>query len=74
MRRGRRKTVETTLADWFDGSSQIRLDEEVVGLGSFDYTLTVFSSDALAEDPDDDEADEEARLIESYTPRFAYGR
>ena len=48
--------------------------EEIVGLGSFGYTLTVFSSDALAEDPDDDEADEEVRLIESYTPRFAYGR
>lgn len=73
VRRGRRQTAETTLADWFDGPGHIRLDEEIVGLGSFGHTLTVFSSDALAEDPDD-EADEEARLIESYTPRFAYGR
>lgn len=74
VRHGKRQTVETTLADWFDGPGHIRLDEEIVGLGSFGYTLTVFSSDALAEDSDDDEADEEVRLIESYTPRFAYGR
>lgn len=74
VRFGKRQTAETTLADWFDGSRHIRLDEEIVGLGSFGYTLTVFSSDALAEDPDDDEADEEARLIDSYTPKFAYGR
>lgn len=74
VRHGKRQTTETTLADWFDGSGQIRLDEEIVGLGSFGYTLTVFSSDALAEDPDDDEADEVANLIESYTPKFAYGR
>lgn len=74
VRRGRRQTVETTLAEWFDGSGHICLDEEIVDLGSFGYTLTVFSSDALAEHPDDDEACEEARLIESYTPRFAYGR
>jgi len=33
----------------------------------------VLSSDALAEDPDEED-DEEAQLIESYTPRFAYGR
>lgn len=74
VRRGKRQTAETTLADWFDGPGGIRLDEEIAGLGSFGHTLTVFSSDALAEDPDDDGADEEARLIESYTPRFAYGR
>lgn len=74
VRYGKRRTVETTLSDWFDGPSHIRLDEEIVGLGSFGYTLTVFSSDALAEDPDDEGADEEARLIESYTPRLAYGR
>ena len=71
---GKHRTTETTLADWFDGSGQTRLDEEIVGLGSFGYTLTVFSSDALADDPDDDEADEEANLIASYTPKFAYGR
>lgn len=70
---GRRETAETSLADWFDGPANIRLDEEIVGLGSFGHTLTVFSSDALTEDTHEEE-DEEERLIESYTPRFAYGR
>jgi len=70
---GRRETHETLLADWFDGPGHILLDEEIVGLGSFEHTLTVLSSDALAEDPDEED-DEEAQLIESYTPRFAYGR
>ncbi|MBY5427878.1 ImmA/IrrE family metallo-endopeptidase [Rhizobium leguminosarum] len=74
VRYGKRQVIETTLADWFDGSGQIHLDEEIVGLGSFGHTLTVFSSDALAEDPDPEDADEEANLIESYTAKFAYGR
>ncbi len=70
---GKRETVETSLADWFDGPSHIRLDEEIVGLGSFGHTLTVFSSDTLTDNPDEIE-DEEEKLIESYTPRFAYKR
>jgi hypothetical protein len=70
---GRSETHETTLVDWFDGPGHILLDEEIVGLGSFGHTLTVFSSDALAEDPAEND-DEEAQLIESYTARFAYGR
>ena len=65
--------AETTLADWFDGPSGVPLDEEIVGLGDYGFTLTVFSSDDLPDDPDDDE-DNEAELIESYIPRFAYGR
>lgn len=73
IERGLRETAETTLADWFDGPPRVKLDEEIVGLGSFGHTLTVFSSDKLADEPDEDEDDEE-RLIQSYTPRFAYGR
>jgi hypothetical protein len=69
----KRETTETSLADWFDGPPGIVLDEEIIGLGSFEHTLTVFSSDMLKDEPDEDD-DEEARLIESYTPRFAYGR
>lgn len=71
--RAKRTTAETSLADWFGGSPLILLDEEIIGLGSFGHTLTVFSSDTLPDDPDEEE-DEEAKLIESYTPRFAYGR
>jgi len=69
----RRWTSETTLAEWFDGSSSIRLDEEVVGLGKYGFTLSVFSSEELPTEPEE-EIDEEAVLIESYTPKFAYGR
>ncbi len=61
--------------DWFDGDKAIELDEEVIGLGSYGYTLTVFSSDILPEDPDNDEdCEEEARLTDSWTPKFARGR
>jgi len=73
IRSGKQFCAQTSLADWFDGSSSIKLDEEIVGLGSYGFTLTVFSSELLPEDPDE-EIDEEAELIESYTPKFAYGR
>lgn len=65
--------TETTLVDWFGGSRSIRLDEEILGLGKYGYTLTVLSSDELPIDPDDD-YDEDEELEESWTPRFAYGR
>ena len=70
---GHRATAETTLSEWFDGPPGIMLDEEIIGLGSFGFTLSVFSSEELPAEPDEEE-DEEAALIESYTPRFAYGR
>ena len=63
----------TTLRNWFDGPEGIELDEEVLGLGRYGFTLSVFSSERLPEDPDQIE-DEEAALKESWTPRFAYGR
>lgn len=64
---------ETTLSSWFGGASNVVLDEEVLGLGQYGFTLTVLTSEALPMDPEEYE-DEEATLIESYTPRFAYGR
>lgn len=70
---GRRLAGETTLAEWFDGPLDIVLDEEVIGLGKYGYTLTVLSSEDLPEQPDEFE-DEEAELIDSYQPKFAYGR
>ena len=73
--RARQACGETTFLDWFDGDKAIELDEEVIGLGSYGYTLTVFSSDNLPDDPDNDEEDEEeARLMDSWTPKFARGR
>jgi Zn-dependent peptidase ImmA (M78 family) len=73
VRTAQRDCGETTLADWFDGPAGIRLDEEIIGLGEYGFTLSVFSSDAMPDDPDEGE-DDDAGLIESYTPRFAYGR
>lgn len=70
---GRRECGQTSIEDWFDGPKGIHLDEEVIGLGSYGLTLTVLSSEDLPDDPDEEE-DEEAILIEQYTPRFAYGR
>ena len=65
---------QTTLADWFSCTRGLPLDEEVVGLGSYGFTLTVLSSDELANDPDDEELAEEEALVESWTPRFARER
>ena len=65
---------QTTLADWFSCTRRLRLDEEVIGLGSYGFTLTVLSSEELAEDPDDEDQAEEEALIDSWTPRFARGR
>ena len=70
---GKSECTETNLSSWFDGSKNIYLDEQIVGLGSYGLTLTVLSSDALPEDPYD-EPDEDAELEESWTPRFARGR
>lgn len=64
---------ETMMADWFDGPSGVALDEEVLGLGTYGYTLSVFSSEELPDEPDEYE-DEEESLIDSYKPKFAYGR
>jgi hypothetical protein len=71
--RAERTVGETDLATWFDGPGRIALDEEIIGLGKYGYTLTVLTSEALPEDPLD-EADEDAELERSWTPRFAYGR
>lgn len=71
VRQGRTVCGATMLEDWFGGSA-LRLDEEIIGLGKYGFTLTVLSSEALPEEPD--EQDSEQELIESWTPKFAYGR
>ncbi|MDF3216839.1 ImmA/IrrE family metallo-endopeptidase [Mesorhizobium sp. M7A.F.Ca.CA.001.09.2.1] len=69
----RRANAETTLNEWFDCPRRLTLDEEVIGLGNYGYTLTVLSSELLPDDPAEEE-DEDAALEESWTPRFAYKR
>ena len=70
---GVRTVGETDLATWFDGPSKVALDEEIISLGKYEYTLTVLSSEALSDDPSEEE-DEDAALEESCKPKFAYGR
>jgi hypothetical protein len=72
--KAKRTCGETTFSEWFDGDRPIALDEEVVGLGSHGYTLSIFSSDELPDDPSGEDEDEEASLLESWTPKFARGR
>tara|TARA_R110001592_G_scaffold49685_5_gene154670 strand:+ start:4250 stop:5134 length:885 start_codon:yes stop_codon:yes gene_type:complete len=70
---GEKINAETTLADWFDGSGMVILDEEIIGLGKYGYTLTVLSSEELPVDPSDDYDDDE-NVEDQWTPKFAYGR
>lgn len=65
---------QSSLAEWFSCERRLALDEEVIGLGSYGFTLTVLSSEELVDDPDDEAHDEEQSLQQSWTPRFAYGR
>lgn len=65
---------QTDLSEWFSCSRRLVLDEEVIGLGDYGFTLTVLASDELAEDPDDEAYEEEQNLEASWTPKFAYGR
>lgn len=69
----RRATGESDLMDWFDTDRHLRLDEEVIGLGRYGFTLTILSSEALV-DPDDEDTDDDDALNDRWTPRFAYGR
>lgn len=71
--RAERAVDETDLATWFDGSGRILLDEEIIGLGKYGYTLTVLTGEQLPENPLEEE-DEDAELEKSWTPRFAYDR
>lgn len=68
-----REVAPTSLQEWFGTERCFPLDEEIVGLGSYGYTLTVLSSEELPDEPDE-ALDEEERLEESWTPRFAYKR
>jgi hypothetical protein len=70
----KRTYAETTLYDWFDSSRQIILDEEVIGLGKYGYTLTILSSEDVYIDPEHEDYNEEEELEKSWTANFAYRR
>lgn len=69
----KRVCTRTNFTEWFGNNSQITLDEEIIGLGNYGFTLTVISSENLLSDPYEED-DEEEKLIDSWTPKFAYGR
>ena len=64
--RGRRAEGQSCLQDWFNGPHRQEIVEEVVGLGSYNKTLTVFTG---MESPDEIE-DEEGGLEESWAVGF----
>lgn len=53
--------------DWFGGSRDIQISEDVIGLGRYGKTLTVLYD---MEIPDEQDEEDEQRLIESWTPKF----
>jgi IrrE N-terminal-like domain len=61
--------VEATsnFKDWFGGHLSIEIREDVIGLGDYGKTLTVLHEIYI---PDEDEDDDEEKLVESWTPRF----
>ena len=63
--RGDCATADIDILDWFGGRRSVQGIEEVIGLGSYGRTLTVFTVDEADQDEDDEED-----LIESWTPRF----
>lgn len=70
---GHRSVGVCDLKDWFDTDRHARLEEEIIGLGRYGFTLTILSSEVLA-DPDDDKEEDDEAMIERWKPRFAYGR
>jgi len=63
----KRRDGRTSLQLWFGGNIEVNMLEEVVGMGRYGKTLTVLSTERL---PDQEELEEEEKLIESWTPRF----
>lgn len=65
VRDRRRESGEADLRAWFGTRRRISATEEVLGLGEYGRTLTVITTDTSP-----DEEEEDARLEESWTPRY----
>lgn len=48
----------TSLALWMDGAPDIEMKEDVVGLGSYDRTLTVLFTEQALDDEDDEDSED----------------
>lgn len=67
-----RDEAATDLEAWFTvHRSNVDLHEEVIGLGRYEKTLTVLT---VQEGPDEEEAEEEDGLIQSWTPTLTRSR
>jgi hypothetical protein len=55
----RRVTSSSTMDAWFDCGGNLEVVEEVVGLGSYGYTLTVLSGESLPDQDEEDESEED---------------
>jgi hypothetical protein len=65
VRLARRSAADADLRDWFRGRRSLVGTEEIVGLGAYGKTLTVLTTEAVA-----DEEDEEDELKERWAVRF----
>jgi len=68
VRTAQRVEETSNLQDWFGGKRRISVDEDVIGLGSYGRTLTVLYNISV---PELEEDEDEAALLESWTPRFS---
>lgn len=64
---GERAETTTHIDEWFGSGPDLRLVEQIVGLGNYGKVLTVLS---LEDDVDLDELGDDEELEESWTPRF----
>lgn len=67
VRNGARNDGTSNLQDWFGGSYDIEVTEDVIGLGSYGKTLTVLYDIGL---PDEEEREQESMMCDSWKPRF----
>lgn len=59
VEQGERREESSTLASWFNGETNFEINEDIVGLGSYDRTLTVlFPADPSYDAEYEDEHDE----------------
>jgi hypothetical protein len=64
--RAERASGVSELQDWIGGRHRVEMDEDVVGLGGYDRTLTVLTARGAV----DLELQEEEEMLESWRPRF----
>lgn len=65
IKNGETEEGNSSFVDWFGGSRDFEIVEEVIGLGGYGKTLTVLT---ITEDVE--ELEEQDELVESWTPRF----